>query len=40
LFTAGTLLHYYRNRGWMDVEDAVYLGKLRTIMRYEIERAS
>jgi N-acetylglutamate synthase-like GNAT family acetyltransferase len=33
LFTSGTLPHYYRSRGWIDVEDVTYLGKVRTIMR-------
>jgi GNAT superfamily N-acetyltransferase len=39
LFTSGALPHYYRNRGWIDVEDVAYLGKVRTIMRYEINTA-
>jgi GNAT superfamily N-acetyltransferase len=36
LYTSGTLPHYYRKRGWVDVEDVAYLGKIRTIMRYEL----
>jgi GNAT superfamily N-acetyltransferase len=36
LFTSGTLPGYYRKRGWIDVEDVTYLGKQRTIMRFEI----
>jgi GNAT superfamily N-acetyltransferase len=39
LFTSGTLPHYYRNRGWSDVEDVAYLGKVRTIMRLKIDAA-
>jgi hypothetical protein len=39
LFTSGTLPHYYRSRGWIDVEDVSYLGKVRTIMRLEITAA-
>lgn len=37
LFTSGTLPHYYRKRRWTDVEDVVYLGKVRTIMRFDIK---
>ena len=33
LFTSGTLPAYYRARGWRDVEEVEYLGKLRTVMR-------
>jgi GNAT superfamily N-acetyltransferase len=36
LFTSGTLPQYYRNRGWIDVENVTYLGKVRSIMRLEI----
>ena len=36
LFTSGTLPDYYRRRGWTDVEDVSYLGRLRTIMRRDI----
>jgi GNAT superfamily N-acetyltransferase len=39
LFTSGTLPRYYRNRGWCDVEDITYLGKVRTIMRLKIDAA-
>lgn len=37
LFTSGTLPAYYRSRGWRDVEDVDYLGKLRTVMRFAID---
>jgi len=40
LFTSGTLPRYYRNRGWCDVEDVTYLGKVRTIMRLKIDAAT
>jgi len=33
------LPHYYRNRGWCDVEEVTYLGKLRTIMRLYVDVA-
>jgi predicted N-acetyltransferase YhbS len=36
LFTSGTLPEYYRKRGWAAVEQVEYLGKLRTIMRFDI----
>jgi hypothetical protein len=36
LFTSGTLPSYYRKRGWTDVENVTYLGKARTIMRFDI----
>ena len=36
LFTSGTLPRYYRNRGWSDVEQVDYLGKMRTIMQREL----
>jgi hypothetical protein len=39
LFTSGTLPSYYRIRGWCDVEDVTYLGKVRTIMRLKIDAA-
>jgi GNAT superfamily N-acetyltransferase len=39
LFTSGTLPHYYRSRGWSDVEDVTYLGKARTIMCLQINAA-
>ncbi len=40
LFTSGTLPDYYRKRGWADVEDVTYLGKVRTIMRFDTKRIS
>lgn len=36
LFASGTLPQYYRNRGWIDVENVTYFCKVRTIMRLEI----
>jgi GNAT superfamily N-acetyltransferase len=36
LFTSGTLPRYYRNRGWINVENVTYFDKVRTIMRLEI----
>ena len=36
LFTSGTLPDYYRSKGWTDVEDVSYLGRLRTIMRRDV----
>jgi GNAT superfamily N-acetyltransferase len=39
LYTSGALPRYYRARGWIDVEDVDYLGKVRTIMRYVINPA-
>jgi GNAT superfamily N-acetyltransferase len=36
LYTSGTLPGYYRKRGWTDIEDVTYLGKVRTIMRFDI----
>jgi len=36
LFTSGTLPGYYRKRGWTDIEEVTYLGKARTIMRFDI----
>jgi GNAT superfamily N-acetyltransferase len=36
LYTSGTLPDYYRNRGWTCIEDITYLGKVRTIMRFDI----
>ena len=38
LFTSGTLPGYYRKRGWTDIEEVVYLGKARTIMRFDISK--
>lgn len=40
LFTSGTLPDYYRKRGWTDVEEVTYLGKARTIMRFDTKRNS
>lgn len=42
LFTSGSLPNYYRKRGWIDIEVVTYLGKERTIMRFDIgvERTS
>jgi len=40
LFTSGTLPGYYRRRGWTDVEDVSYLGRLRAIMRRDIAPAA
>ena len=39
LFTSGTLPHSYRNRGWSDVEDVTYLGRVRIIMRLKFNVA-
>jgi GNAT superfamily N-acetyltransferase len=36
LFTSGALPGYYRKRGWVDVETVDYLGKQRSIMRFDI----
>jgi GNAT superfamily N-acetyltransferase len=36
LFTSGTLPRYYKNRGWINVENVTYFDKVRTIMRLEI----
>jgi GNAT superfamily N-acetyltransferase len=38
LFTSGSLPAYYRRRGWVDVEDVAYLGKQRTILRFDSDR--
>jgi GNAT superfamily N-acetyltransferase len=40
LYTSGTLPDYYRKRGWIEVENIDYLGKVRTIMRREIKRTN
>jgi len=40
LFTSGSLPGYYRRLGWQDMEDVVYLGKVRTIMKLEIDAAA
>jgi GNAT superfamily N-acetyltransferase len=36
LFTSGSLPHFYRKRRWSEVESVAYLGKVRTIMRFDI----
>jgi GNAT superfamily N-acetyltransferase len=36
LYTSGTLPNYYRKRGWTEIEDVTYFGKVRTIMRFDI----
>ncbi|MBC8038707.1 MAG: GNAT family N-acetyltransferase [Rhizobiales bacterium] len=36
LFTSGTLPGYYGKRGWTEIEEVSYLGKARTIMRFDI----
>jgi GNAT superfamily N-acetyltransferase len=36
LFTSGRLPEFYRRRNWIDVENVSYLGKVRTIMRREL----
>jgi len=38
LFTSGTLPDYYRKHGWTDVEEVSYLGKERTIMRFDLRK--
>jgi GNAT superfamily N-acetyltransferase len=37
LFTSGRLPVFYRSRGWADVEEVAYLGKLRTVMRLTLD---
>jgi GNAT superfamily N-acetyltransferase len=39
LFTTGTLPDYYRRRGWVNVDHVVYLGRVRTIMRRDLQQA-
>ena len=39
LFTTGTLPNYYRRRGWVDVDEVVYLDRVRTIMRLDLQQA-
>ena len=36
LFTSGTLPKYYGKRGWAEVEEVEYLGKMRTVMCFDI----
>jgi GNAT superfamily N-acetyltransferase len=33
LFTSGRLPDYYSARGWVAIEEVIYLGKVRTVMR-------
>jgi GNAT superfamily N-acetyltransferase len=40
LFTSGSLFHFYRKRGWSEVESVAYLGKVRTVMRFDINGLS
>ena len=39
LFTTGTLPDYYRRHGWVDVDEVEYLGRVRTIMRRDLQPA-
>lgn len=36
LYTSGTLPAYYAALGWKPIEEAEYLGKLRTIMAFDL----
>ncbi|MGO4713394.1 GNAT family N-acetyltransferase [Bradyrhizobium sp. 2TAF24] len=36
LYTSGTLPSYYARLGWKPIEDVSYLGKLRTVMVFEM----
>jgi predicted N-acetyltransferase YhbS len=36
LYTSGTLPNYYASRGWRPIEEVEYLGKMRTIMTFEL----
>ncbi len=36
LYTSGTLPGYYAALGWIPVEDVEYLGKMRTIMAFDL----
>jgi GNAT superfamily N-acetyltransferase len=38
LFTTGTLPSYYRRRGWVDVDEMVYLDRVRTIIRLDLQQ--
>jgi GNAT superfamily N-acetyltransferase len=40
LFTSGTLPDYYSKRGWTEIETVSYLGRARTIMRFDIDAGS
>ena len=39
LYASGTLLQYYARLGWIELERVEYLGKERTVMRYDIAGA-
>ncbi len=36
LYTSGTLPQYYARLGWEELERVRYLGKERTVMRYDV----
>lgn len=36
LYTSGTLPAYYSSLGWRAIEEVEYLGKMRTIMTFEL----
>jgi predicted N-acetyltransferase YhbS len=36
LYTSGTLPAYYASLGWQAIEEVEYLGKMRTIMAFEL----
>jgi GNAT superfamily N-acetyltransferase len=36
LYTSGTLPAYYASLGWRAIEEVEYLGKMRTIMTFEL----
>jgi len=36
LYTSGTLPGYYASRGWQPVEELEYLGKMRTVMAFDL----
>ena len=36
LYTSGTLPAYYASLGWRPIEEVEYLGKMRTIMTFEL----
>jgi len=36
LYTSGTLPAYYASLGWRPIEEIEYLGKLRTVMTFEM----
>jgi predicted N-acetyltransferase YhbS len=36
LYTSGTLPSYYASRSWRTIEEVDYLGKLRTIMAFDL----